>query len=137
VRRVICRNLKLIDLLSLVPSQRMRTGISVVHSNRILNVIYRNTEKKWPAAFQAEILEDLSSIPTVISFLKLPGNSIFLKFELLQNINTASERTCVFYMIFRTKRNFSLFHCAFYLTQSFLYQTMHNTYSFKTQNFLH
>jgi len=58
VRRTICRNLKLIDHLSQVPSQRMLAGMFVLHSNRILNVIYRNTEKKWPAAFQIEILED-------------------------------------------------------------------------------
>jgi hypothetical protein len=136
VRRIICRNLRLIDHLSLVSSQRMLAGMSVLHSNRILNVSYRNTEKKWPAAFQAEILEDWSSIPTLISFLKLPGNFIYLKF-----CTSTKHKYCIraylFHMIIRTKRKYSLFHCASYLTQSFLFQTMHNIYSFKTWNFLH
>jgi len=39
VRRIICWNLKLIDHLSLVPSQRMRGGISEVHSDRIQYLI--------------------------------------------------------------------------------------------------
>ena len=39
VRRIICRNLKLIDHLSLVLSQRMRGGISELHSDRIQYLI--------------------------------------------------------------------------------------------------
>jgi hypothetical protein len=77
VRRTICWNLKLISLES---SKGMRAGISVLHTDRIRYLIYRNTEEMWPAAFQAEILEDWLSIPTVISPLKPPGNFMCLKF---------------------------------------------------------
>jgi hypothetical protein len=58
----------------------MRAGISVLHSNRIRYLIYRNTEKVWRAEFQAEILEDSPSISTVISPLRPPGNFMYLTF---------------------------------------------------------
>jgi hypothetical protein len=37
----------------LMPSQRIRGGISVLHRDRIRYIIYRKTEKMWPADFQA------------------------------------------------------------------------------------
>jgi hypothetical protein len=135
VRRIICRNLKLIDHLSLASSQRMLAGMSVLHSNRIRNVSYRNTEKKWPAAFQAKILEDWSSIRTVISFLKLPENFIYLKFCTSKKYKYCIRaHLCVSYD-FQNKKNFLPFHCASYLTQSFLFQIMHNIHSFKHETF--
>jgi hypothetical protein len=58
VRRIICRNLKLIDHLGLVPSQKVRGGVSELHSDGLRYLVYRNTEKMWPAKFRAKLLKD-------------------------------------------------------------------------------
>ena len=58
----------------------MRGGISLPHSYRIRYLIYCDTEKMWPAEFQAETMEDSPSVPTVISPLKPPGNFVYITF---------------------------------------------------------
>jgi len=49
LRRTICRKLKLTAHLHLVPSQRMRGGIPLLHSNEIRYLLYRSAETIWPA----------------------------------------------------------------------------------------
>jgi hypothetical protein len=112
VRRIICPNLKLIDHLSPVPSQRMRAGISVLHTDRIRYLIYRNTEKMWPAAFQAEILEDLTSVPTVISPLTSPEIFMCLEFYISRKYKYCiREYLCVSYDVLNKEKIFTVSLC--------------------------
>jgi hypothetical protein len=55
---------------------------------------------------QFAILEYFQSVTTVIGPLKPSGNFMFLTIYSLQNINTASQRLCVFHMTIRTERKY-------------------------------
>jgi len=80
LRWIIRRNLKLTAHLHLVPSQRMRGGISVLQSNQLRYLLYCSTETVWPAPVPVHIFRRFPSIPAVITHLKQSGNVMYLNF---------------------------------------------------------
>jgi len=77
LRWIIRRNLKLTVHLHLVPSQRMRGGIPVLHINQLRYLLYCSTGKIWYAPVPVYIFR---RFPSVIKHLKHSGNSMYLNF---------------------------------------------------------
>jgi len=65
--------------------KRMRDGIPLLHSNHLRYLLYRSTEQSGLHKCQATILEESSSVPTVINHLKPRGIFMYLK------INTSTK----------------------------------------------
>jgi len=106
----------------------MRAGISVLHSDRIRYLIYRNTDKMWPAEFQVESLEDFPSLTTVFSPLKPPENFMCLTFYASTKYKHCIRAYfCVSYDFQNKEKIFHCFTVHLISLNHFLFQTMHNT----------
>jgi hypothetical protein len=78
-RGTVCRMLKLLAHLQLAASQRMLGAILLPHFNHQVYFIIALTHSGLHH-FQPVILEDFSSVPTVINHLSPRGNFMYLKF---------------------------------------------------------
>jgi len=79
LQRNIRRNLKLTAHLHLEPLQRMRGGLPQLH-NQLRYLLYRSMRQFGLHQFQAVILENSPSVPTMIRPLKPRGSFMYLNF---------------------------------------------------------